>query len=160
MWGNSQINDPKKMLKYEREIPKKTVKNLKDAYASYMYHMDPEVTRILAAQRRRISNAFALVEKAMDGLSFGDFEPYKPVDLQKEWDAWSHDRMLAARAKLDAYLDQWLPGLVDGYTTKAERDLAKEDALGGDDKRQTRIDKIDALAAAVKGRPAWTAFPF
>ena len=160
MWGKGLINSAKKMTDYERQSPERSVRNLKDAYASYMYHMDPEVTRILAAQRRRISNAFASVEREMDGRKYVKFPPYKPNNLQKEWDAWSHDRVLAARAKLDAYFDQWLPGLVDGHTTKAERDLAEKEALAGDDKRQIRIDKIDALAAAVKGRPAWNAFPF
>jgi hypothetical protein len=160
MWGKGEINDPKKMIQYEREMPEKTIKNLKDAYASYMYHMDPDVTRILAAQRRRISNAFDLVERAMDGVHYKKILPYKPIGLQKEWDAWSHDRVLAARSKLDAYIDQWLPGLVEGHANKDERELAKKDALAGDDAKQTRIDKIDALAAALKARPAWNSFPF
>jgi hypothetical protein len=160
MWGKGEINAVKKMLQYERNMPEKSVKNLKDAYASYMYHMDPEVTKILAAQRTRISNALALVEKIMAGVSYGEFAPYKPIGLQKEWDAWSHDRVLAARSKLDAYIDQWLPGLVEGHANKDERELAKKDALAGDDAKQTRIDKIDALAAALKARPAWNSFPF
>lgn len=122
--------------------------------------MDPQVVRILVAQRRRVSDFLATIEQKLDGVGYSDILPYKPIDLQKEWDAWSHDRLLAARAKLNAYFDQWLPGLIEGYATAVPRELAAKAASAGDDELQIRIDKIDALAAAVKARPAWTNLPF
>jgi hypothetical protein len=160
MWGEADINSDDTMFDYERQSPEKTIKNLKDALAANLYHMDPQVVRILVAQRKRVSDFLATIEQKLDGLEYPGILPYEPIDLQSEWDAWSHDRLLAARSKLNAYFDQWLPGLIEGYATTALRELAKKAASAGDDAPQIQIEKIDALAAAVKARPAWTDLPF
>lgn len=160
MWNNNEnINKDKTMNDYEGSLPDKSIKNLKDVLGAYNYHNDANVRRILLNQRDRVGRMFGRVEQAMAGMAFVKgkvtYAPYKPQGLEKKWNDWSHDRLVRAGKRADKHLDTWLPSLKARYTSDDSRQAATFAKATGDDGPQKLIDKIDALAAAIEGRPAW-----
>lgn len=111
MWGAHEINVDTTMATYEKEMPDKTIRNLKDVLATYRYHMEPRVRTALADQRNPVGNMFAKVEQELAGMSYTRsqrkagatlttaYTPYDPIDLQSKWNAWTHNRMEKARKK-------------------------------------------------------------
>jgi hypothetical protein len=159
MWGGSAISDDKKMGGYVSNNPLKAVANIRDVLSAWKYHVDDDIANILIAQRDRVGDKFAAVEKALDGITYNNILPYKSMDLQTAWNTWSSGRVRYAKKKAEDYMTTWLQKLKDGHATQKMREDAAKAAKNGQDEKQNLIRTIDLLEAAVKARPTWN-MPF
>jgi chitinase len=165
MWGRNEINSEEKMVSYEESSPDRTIANIKDVLTAWRYHTDSSISAILTSQRNRVGDRLAAIEKVLDGLSFDKgrpaqtYEPYKPIDLQSEWNAWSSGRVAYAKKKADNYMTKWLENLKQGYASDYQKEAAEVAASKGDLGPKTLLAKIAALEAAIEAKPTWN-LPF
>ena len=86
MWGDSAINDPKKIEGYIKENPDKAMQNVMDVISALQYHQDSFITKVLQKQRQRVADSFRDMENLQDGTT--DYiggkgtVPYKKTNLE------------------------------------------------------------------------------
>jgi hypothetical protein len=79
--------------------------------------------------------------------------------LKSLGEAWSSGRVARAKKRAEEYMTNYLALLQRSYATDDMRKDAEKAAKDGDGSQAERIEKIDALAAAIKARPTWN-MPF
>jgi chitinase len=159
MWGVQAINSDETMNKYNKDTPERAIANIKDVLSAWKYHVDNDIAQILIRQRDRVGDKLAAIEEALEGLTYGTYKPYKSLDLKSLWEAWSSGRVARAKKRAEEYMTNYLALLQRSYATDDMRKDAEKAAKDGDGSQAERIEKIDALAAAIKARPTWN-MPF
>jgi hypothetical protein len=155
MWGDSLINTAEKMNGHVKSRPRTAISNIRDVLAAWKYHVDNDIANILTRQRNRVGQKFAAIERVLDGYSYNSYAPYKSIDLQDKWNAWTSGRVVRAKQRAEAYMTTWLEKLKDEYATKAKREEAATAAADGQDEKQKLIQTIDLLEAAIDAKPTW-----